>query len=422
MIRFVDHGSVSVPTVTELTLTGHVSNRLTWVGQPIHLHMTLRKNIAILGSTGSIGKSALEVIRALPELNVVALSGFSNLDLLMEQAREFSPQYVVAADRAIAESYEFPELPGTEILIGPSELERIASLPEVDTVLAAIVGVAGLSSAWTAIEHGKTIALANKETLVVAGHLMTKLAEETGATILPVDSEHSAIFQALKSGKSTEVRRVVLTASGGPFWNYAAEQMRGVTVEQALAHPTWEMGQKVSIDSATMMNKSLEVVEAKWLFGLRPDQIEVVVHPQSIVHSLVEFVDGSTIAQMGPPDMMLPIQYAFTYPDRVAGPSPKLDLATPMSLDFFPPDSERFPALELGFEVARFGGSAGAVLNAANEAAVAAFLRQEISFTDIATACREILDSHNFEPHPNLAQLIAADEWARQEMSKWMIS
>ncbi len=384
--------------------------------------MTRSKNIAILGSTGSIGQSALDIVRALPELSVVAISGFSNLQKLVEQAHEFSPKYLVAADPTSAEQFDFPKFAETEVLIGPDQLERIASLEEVDIVLAAIVGVAGLPSAWAAIENGKVVALANKETLVVAGHLMTQMAERSGATILPVDSEHSAVFQAMKSGTSAEVSRIVLTASGGPFRDFDAMQMKCVTVEQALAHPTWDMGQKITIDSATMMNKTLEVVEAKWLFDVQPKQIEVVIHPQSIVHSLVEFVDGSTIAQMSPPDMMLPIQYAFTYPDRVAGPSPKLDLTTAMSLDFYPPDVERFPALELGFEVARFGGSTGAVLNAANESAVAAFLKQEISFTDIVTACREILDSHNFEPHPNMAQLIAADQWARQEMSKWMIA
>jgi len=384
--------------------------------------MTRSKNIAILGSTGSIGQSALEIVRALPNLNVIAISGFSNLEKLTEQAHEFSPRYVVAADPVAAADFQFPAFAETEVLVGSEALDRIASLPEVDIVLAAIVGIAGLPSTWAAIENGKTVALANKETLVVAGHLMTQMAEQSGATILPVDSEHSAVFQALKSGEPDEVKRIVLTASGGPFLDFDKTQLKCVTVEQALAHPTWEMGQKITIDSATMMNKTLEVVEAKWLFGVGHDKIEVVVHPQSVVHSLVEFVDGSTIAQLSPPDMMLPIQYAFTYPDRVAGPSPCLDLTKAMSLEFIPPDLDRFPALELGFEVARFGGSTGAVLNAANEAAVAAFLNHEISFTDIVTACREILDSHNFEPHPNMAQLIAADQWARQEMSKWMIA
>ena len=384
--------------------------------------MSRRKNIAILGSTGSIGKSALDVIRSVSGFNVVAVSGFQNLKLLVEQAREFSPKYLIAADPEAAADFQFPELPGTEVLIGPDELDRIASEPEVDIVLAAIVGIAGLPSTWAAVESGKTVALANKETLVVAGHLITAAAKRSGAKILPVDSEHCAVFQALKSGKEQEVGRIVLTASGGPFRDLTANEMESVTVDQALAHPTWTMGKKITIDSATMMNKALEVIEARWLFGVEPGKIEVVIHPQSIIHSLVEFVDGSTLAQMSPPDMMLPIQYALTYPERVAGPSPKLDLTQSMSLEFHPPDLERFPALELGFDVARFGGSTGAVLNAANEAAVAAFLDNKISFTDIVTACREILDQHNFEPHPSMSQLVAADQWARQEMSKWIVA
>ena len=384
--------------------------------------MTLSKNIAILGSTGSIGKSALEVVRAVPGLNVLAISGCQNLELLVEQAQEFKPRYLVAADEDAGRAFSFPELPGTEVLYGSDELDRIARLSEVEIVLAAIVGIAGLPSTYAAVEAGKTVALANKETLVVAGHLITELAERSGSTILPVDSEHGAVFQALKSGKHSEVSRIVLTASGGPFRDFSAAEMKSVTVEQALAHPTWDMGRKITIDSATMMNKALEVIEAKWLFDVSPGQIEVVIHPQSIIHSLVEFIDGSTLAQLSPPDMMLPIQYALTYPDRVAGPSPKLDLTQTMSLQFSPPDIERFPALELGFDVARFGGSTGAVLNAANEAAVEAFLNQEISYTDIVTSCREILDQHNFEPHPTMPQLFAADQWARQEMSKWMVA
>ncbi|MFK7767304.1 MAG: 1-deoxy-D-xylulose-5-phosphate reductoisomerase [Mariniblastus sp.] len=384
--------------------------------------MTSRKNIAILGSTGSIGQSALEVVRALPGLNVVAISGHRNLDKLVDQVREFEPNFVVASDEEHAKAFEFPEFANTEILTGADSLDRIASLPEVDIVLAAIVGVAGLPSTWAAIENGKTVALANKETLVVAGHLMTELATQSGATILPVDSEHSAVFQCLKAGHASEVNRVVLTASGGPFRDFEASDLGSVTVEQALAHPTWDMGQKITIDSATMMNKALEVIEAKWLFDLQPKQIEVVIHPQSIIHSLVEFIDGSTIAQMSPPDMMLPIQYAFSYPERIDGPSPKLDLTQAMDLTFSPPDFEKFPALELGFDVVKFGGSTGAVLNAANETAVEAFLKKEICFTDIATACREILDQHNYEPHPTMSQIIAADQWARQEMSKWMVA
>ncbi len=382
--------------------------------------MTRKKNITILGSTGSIGQSALEVVRHIEGLNVIAISGRSNLSKLVEQALEFKPRYLVAADELTAENFEFPDLGETEVLVGEAQLDYIASLEEVDIVLAAIVGVAGLPSAWAAVEAGKTVALANKEALVVAGHLITDSAKRSGATILPVDSEHSAVFQALKVGAPEEVNRIVLTASGGPFRDWDVNLMESVTVDQALAHPTWDMGQKITIDSATMMNKALEVIEAKWLFGVPASQIEVVIHPQSIVHSLVEFVDGSTIAQMSPPDMMLPIQYAFTYPDRLAGPCPKLDLGQSMSLDFYPPDNSKFPALELGFEVAKFGGSTGAVLNAVNEEAVAAFLNQKIKFTDIPTVCRNILDQHNFEPFPAMPQLIAADQWARQEISKWM--
>jgi 1-deoxy-D-xylulose-5-phosphate reductoisomerase len=384
--------------------------------------MTRPKNIAILGSTGSIGQSALDVVRTVKGLNVVGLSGHSRLDLLAAQAEEFQPRFVVASAGDTCEGFGLPGLKQTEILRGPDALVRLASEPDVDIVLAAIVGSAGLPSTWAAIEGGKTVALANKETLVIAGDLMTQLASSSGARILPVDSEHSAIFQCLTSEKSSEIRRIVLTASGGPFWDYETCQLEDVTVEQALAHPTWDMGPKITIDSATMMNKSLEIIEARWLFGLRHDQIDVVIHPQSIVHSLVEYIDGSTLAQLGPPDMKLPIQYALCYPDRVAGSSPRLDLAQSLHLDFFPPDLTRFPALGLGFEVARIGGSTGAVLNAANEAAVASFLADEISFTDIATACRNILDQHNYEPHPTLDQLMAADRWARQEMSKWKVA
>ena len=384
--------------------------------------MTQEKKIAILGSTGSIGQSALDVVRAIPNLNVVAISGYRNLERLVEQAIEFAPDYLVAADPVAANNFQFPDLPGTEILIGPEGLDQGAAMADVDIVLAAIVGIAGLQSTWSAVSAGKTVALANKETLVVAGHLITDLAAQSGATILPVDSEHSAVFQALKSGTASEVGRIVLTASGGPFRDSTLPEMQNVTVDQALAHPTWEMGQKITIDSATMMNKALELIEAKWLFNVSAEQLAVVIHPQSIVHSLVEFVDGSTIAQMSPPDMKLPIQYAFTYPVRTIGPSPRMDLNQPIRLEFFPPDFDRFPALKLGFEVAEKGGTSGAVLNAANEAAVAAFLNQEISFTQIVTACREVLQQHQFESQPTMSQLIAADRWAREEISKWMIA
>ncbi len=385
--------------------------------------MASNKRIAILGSTGSIGKSALNVVKNLSGVEAWAISGMSQTELLKQQVREFSPRFVVAAGEDAQppiDPAEFSNDGATELLTGPQGLIQIACAPEVDIVLAAIVGFAGLESALAAVKCGKQLALANKETLVVAGHLITSLAKESGTQILPVDSEHSAIFQAMLSGQRKEVSKVILTASGGPFLSAPKESLSAVTVEQALDHPTWQMGKKISIDSATMMNKALEIIEAKWLFGLTADQIEVVIHPQSLVHSMVTFADQSTIAQISPPDMRLPIQYAFTWPERVPGPAPAMDWSEACQLDFMPPDFDRFPALRLGFEVAEQGGSAGAVVNAANEAAVDAFLKSELSFTDIVTACREVLEHHNFEAHPSFEQLVAADRWAREEISRWI--
>jgi 1-deoxy-D-xylulose-5-phosphate reductoisomerase len=286
-------------------------------------------------------------------------------------------------------------------------------------IVSGIVGAAGLAGTWAALEAGKRVCIANKETLVVAGPLVMDLARRRGGKVLPVDSEHSAIFQALQSGRSAEVKRIVLTASGGPFRGMSAEQLRQVTPAMALAHPTWNMGRKITVDSATMMNKALEVIEAKWLFGLEVDQIEVVVHPQSVVHSFVEFVDGSVIGQLSPPDMKLPIQYALTWPDRMAGLSPRLDWKSRFQLDFEPPDLERFPALGLGFEVARRGGTCGAVLNAANEAAVERFLNNDMAFCDIPRACRAVLEAHDFDPSPSLQALLQHDHRARQEIQRW---
>jgi 1-deoxy-D-xylulose-5-phosphate reductoisomerase len=245
-------------------------------------------------------------------------------------------------------------------------------------------------------------------------------AADRGATILPIDSEHSAVFQALQAGRREDLKRIVLTASGGPFRNHTPAQLARVTVDEALAHPTWEMGRKTTIDSATMMNKALEIIEARWLFDLEPHQIDVVVHPQSVVHSLVEFRDGSVLAQLSPPDMKLPIQYALTFPERWECPSAKLDLTTALRLDFYPPDPERFPALALGQEVARRGGTAGAVLNAANEIAVKRFLHGRLRFTDIVPACRDVLEHHTYDPRPTLEQLLRLDAWARKEMDSWM--
>ena len=380
------------------------------------------RTVAVLGSTGSIGCSTLDVIQASSgRLSAVALTAHHRLGDLCQQARHVRPRWIVATDEAAAGRFDWSGLPaGVERLTGAAGVERIATHEDVDVVVAAIVGSAGLRGTWAALDAGKTVALANKEALVMAGPLVMQLAHEKGGRLLPVDSEHNAIFQAMHAGRREEVRRIVLTASGGPFLQHTKEQLKRVTVADALAHPTWDMGQKISVDSATMMNKALEIIEARWLFDLRPDQIEVVVHPQSVVHSMVEFLDGSTIAQMSPPDMRLPIQYALDYPERQVGITPPLDWTRSMQLDFEPPDEQRFPALRLGHEVAGRGGTAGAVLNAANEAAVAQFLQGNIHFTEIVPACRTVLENHNFDPNPTLDQLLGIDAWAREEVTRWV--
>jgi 1-deoxy-D-xylulose-5-phosphate reductoisomerase len=379
------------------------------------------KNVAVLGSTGSIGTSALDVIEASGgRLRALALSAHAKLDRLLEQARRVRPKWIVVTDETAARRFHWKGLPTeTELIFGTDGLAQVAAADEIDVVLAAIVGSAGLRSTWAALEAKKTVALANKETLVMAGQLVTQLANDRGATILPVDSEHSAIFQAMQVGRREEVRRIVLTASGGPFRSLNADALNQVTVHDALAHPTWNMGPKITIDSATLMNKALEIIESRWLFDLPAEQIEVVIHPQSVVHSFVEFVDGSIIAQLGPPDMKLPIQYALEYPRRQAGIAERLNWSSPWHLDFEPPDHDRFPALALGRECAAAGGTSGAVLSAANEAAVAAFLAGELHFTEIVPACRSVLDAHNFEPHPTLERLVELDTWARQEVAHW---
>jgi 1-deoxy-D-xylulose-5-phosphate reductoisomerase len=380
------------------------------------------KNVAVFGSTGSIGTSALEVIAGSQgRLRAIALSAHSRLDRLIEQAIRFKPQCVVATDESAAEACDWSALPaGTQLLVGPEKLQQVASDDEVDTVLAAIVGSAGLASTWAALEAKKTVALANKETLVMAGGLVTRLARERGATIVPVDSEHSAIFQALQAGRQDEVERIVLTASGGPFRHLSPEQLKQVTVEDALAHPTWDMGPKVTVDSATMMNKALEIVESHWLFGLSADRIEVVIHPQSCIHSFVEFVDGAIVAVLGPPDMRLPIQYALEYPDRRPGIAERLDWKKRWGLEFEPADPDQFPSLALGQQVVRSGGTSGTVLNGANEAAVEAFLEGELHFTEIIPACRSVLESHDFDADPTLERLIELDAWARREVGRWV--
>jgi 1-deoxy-D-xylulose-5-phosphate reductoisomerase len=375
----------------------------------------------VLGSTGSIGRSALEVVAASDgALTAIALSAHGSTAALLEQAKRFKPRWVVATDCVAARKQDWSGLPAEcELLVGPEALNRIVADEIVDTVLAAIVGSAGLRSTWAAVAAGKTIALANKETLVVAGPLVMSLAAKSGATILPVDSEHSAVFQSLQSGQRNEVRRIVLTASGGPFLRYTPEKLARVTVEEALKHPNWSMGPKITIDSATMMNKALEIIEARWLFDFAPEQIDVVVHPQSIVHSLVEFVDGSVIAQLSPPDMKLPIQYALTYPRRQPGPAARLDFSRMLELNFEPADAKRFEALELGHQAARAGGTTGAVLNAANEVAVELFLSGRIGFTKIVPACRIVMERHAFDPSPSLDRLLELDAWAREEVLRW---
>ncbi len=378
-------------------------------------------NVAVLGSTGSIGQSTLDVIAADPQLRAVGLTAHTQTELLVRQAMQFGCRTIVLTDASKTEVPYLSELPPqVEVLRGEEGIEKLVRSDAVNVVLAAIVGSAGLLGTWAAVDAGKTVALANKETLVVAGGLVMDLARRRGGRILPVDSEHSAVFQCLQCGQRSEVRRIVLTASGGPFRNTPLAELKNVTVEQALAHPTWDMGAKITVDSATMMNKALEIIEARWLFDLDPDQIEVVIHPQSTVHSFVEFVDGSVVAQLGPPDMRLPIQYALNWPRRRPAVAAELDWSTAFKLEFEPPDPERFPALSLGMEVARRGGTCGAVVNAANEAAVARFLAGEMPFTDIVPTCRRVLEHHHYEPQPTLERLLELDRWARLEVTRWV--
>jgi 1-deoxy-D-xylulose-5-phosphate reductoisomerase len=379
------------------------------------------KNIAVLGSTGSIGRNCLEVIASSGgTLRARVLVAHRNTRLLEQQACATRPRQIVVTDPAAAAQHDWSALPReVELLVGAAAVAQVVTDAEIDVVVSAIVGSAGLQGTWAALEAGKTVALANKESLVVAGPLVTRLAAEKKAHLLPVDSEHSAVFQALQAGRKEEVRRIVLTASGGPFRTYTADRLAQVTVAEALAHPTWAMGPKITIDSATLMNKALEITEARWLFELSSDQIDVVIHPQSIVHSMVEYVDGSVIAQLSPPDMKLPIQYALTWPSRCAGVAAKLDWTQAIELQFEPPDFERFAALKLGLEVAQSGGTAGAVLNGANEAAVAAFLDGRLGFHEIVTVCQSVLKNHNFDPNPTLEQVLDLDRWARQEVVRW---
>jgi len=383
----------------------------------------MAKRIAILGSTGSIGTNALEVIEHLGDgYQVTALSAHRQSAKLLEQVRRHKPTAVaVTDDREVEQISTALRGSGVTVYSGKRALEDLVCRDDVDTVLAAIVGAAGLPAVLAAVRSGKSLALANKEALVVAGSLLIPEARERGVSILPVDSEHSAIFQAAQCGRTNEIKRVILTASGGPFRNRPLQDIERATLADALNHPTWRMGNKITIDSATMFNKVLEFIEACWLFDLPPEKIDIVVHPESVVHSMVEFIDGSVLAQLSPPDMRTPIQYALTYPQRVDGISRKLDLSKHLTLNFYPPDYERFPALKLAREVARRGGTCGAVLNAANEAAVAAFAAGKITFGGITRTVRHTIEAHLVQAHPTLDVLSEADRWARATADRYIV-
>ncbi len=371
--------------------------------------------LSLLGSTGSIGKSALDVVGRYPDrFTVAALASRSDWEGICAQARLFRPRLVALMEREAAERAR-GELAGTgiSVLSGPEGVIEAAALPEADTVLSAIVGAAGVMPTFAAVQAGKRVALANKEALVVAGAVITAEAERTGAALIPVDSEHSAIFQCLLGQETSRVSRVILTASGGPFFGWTAERLATVKREEALAHPKWRMGPKVTVDSATLMNKGLEVMEARWLFGLPPGKIEVAVHPQSLVHSLVEFVDGSLLAQLGAPDMRLPIAFALTAPDRWPLPVERLDLFRAGKLEFFPPDRAAFPCLDLAYTALTRGQGAPAALNAANEVAVEAFLAGKLPFNGIPRVVAAVLAAAPPVAEDNLAALLRHDGWAR---------
>ncbi len=381
------------------------------------------RRLVVLGSTGSIGTNALNVVEAFPQrFRLVGLTAHKNWDALKAQVDKHQPKWCVLTDPEMQWTMPTTTLkPGmkTQVYFGTEPLEKQLRGLDVDIVLNAIVGAAGLRSSWAALEMGKTVALANKETLVMAGPLVMNLAKEKGARLLPIDSEPSAIFQVLGERSADQVERVVLTASGGPFRGKKRSELANVTPEEALRHPTWKMGPKITIDSATLMNKALEIVEARWLFGLRPEQIEVILHPESIVHSFVEFKDGSILAQLSPPDMRLPIQYALLHPERQPGPAKRLAWKELSHLHFETPDQETFPALQLGLDVARRGGTSGAALNAANEMAVSRFLAGTLAFLDIVDVCRAVVDAHPYNPEPALDDLFAVDRWAREEAARW---
>jgi 1-deoxy-D-xylulose-5-phosphate reductoisomerase len=375
------------------------------------------KTISILGSTGSIGRNALEIVRRFPErFGVKALAAKHSVGLLAEQIREFAPEAAAVFDAATAHQLErlLPAGCPTRILFGAAGYAAVASWESASLTLTAMVGAAGLLPTLAAIDSGKSIALANKETLVMAGSVVTARAAARGVAILPVDSEHSAIFQCLQGQRREDAVQILLTASGGPFHRRPHNELVAITPAEALRHPTWAMGAKITIDSATLMNKGLEVIEAKWLFGVPPDRIRVVVHPQSIIHSMVAFRDGSVIAQLGVPDMKAAIAYALSYPERLALEQPLPAFSSEMPLTFSDPDRTKFPCLDLAYEACRRGGTLPAVLNAANEVAVNAFLKERAAFTAIPEVVRGTMDDHVPVDDPGLEEILAADGWARQ--------
>ncbi|MCA0754070.1 1-deoxy-D-xylulose-5-phosphate reductoisomerase [Paenibacillus sp. N4] len=373
------------------------------------------KKISILGSTGSIGTQTLDIVAHNPErYKVVGLSAGSNVDLLLRQAKQFKPSIVSLATKQDAEAAKLHLPAGTRVVYGEEGLIEVAAETDADTVVTAIVGSRGLPATLAAIDAGKTIGLANKETLVTAGHIVTERAKQRKVSILPIDSEHSAIFQCLNGESRQAIKQITLTASGGSFRDRTREELEGVTVAEALNHPNWSMGAKITIDSATMVNKGLEVIEAKWLFDVTYDQIEVLIHPESIIHSYVEFADHSIIAQLGLPDMRVPIQYALTYPDRYPTPTGRLRLADIGKLHFREMDFDRYPCLRLAFECGRAGQSAPAVFNAANEVAVARFLNGEITFLDIERVLETVVSRHEAADMLDLNMIEEVDSWARR--------
>ena len=380
---------------------------------------TVRKQrISILGSTGSIGANTCQVVRNLADrFEIIALSACKNTDLLVKQVEEFKPLAVAVADEDSArEVMQVLDSMQVMVLPGVKGLMEIACMDQADIVVSSIVGAAGLLPTIEAVKAGKTVALANKEVLVTAGEVVMRLAEENGATIIPVDSEHSALFQCLNGEDPLTIKRLILTASGGPFLNHGVEELDSVSLDDALNHPRWDMGNKITIDSATLMNKGFEVIEAHWLFGVDVSKVDVVIHPQSIIHSMVEFIDGAVLAQMGEPDMRVPIQYALTYPERLPGKSQPFDFIKNNSLTFAEPDRRKFPCLDMAYEAVRTGGTMPTVLNAANEIAVGKFQRDELRFTDIPKWIRRAMDSHSVLDNPTIDDILMVDEQIRKEI------